>query len=200
MKLHLWDIETALQAEGFRVIAGVDEAGRGPLAGDVYAAAVILPFGTVIDGLDDSKKLSENTRERLFDEITELAAAYSVASATVAEIAELNILGATYLAMNRAIAGLKITPDISIIDGNRNEKIEHLSRTVIKGDSLSASIAAASVLAKVSRDRYMRALDAKYPGYGFARHKGYGTAEHYAAIKKLGATPLHRELFLRKMH
>jgi ribonuclease HII len=197
---HLWDIETALQAEGFRVIAGVDEAGRGPLAGDVYAAAVILPFGTVIDGLDDSKKLSESTRERLFDEIIKAAAAYSVASATVAEIAELNILGATYLAMNRAIAGLKITPDISIIDGNRNEKIETPSRTAVKGDSRSASVAAASVLAKVSRDRYMRALDAQFPGYGFARHKGYGTAEHYAAIRKLGATPLHRELFLRKMH
>ncbi|MDR0838566.1 MAG: ribonuclease HII [Oscillospiraceae bacterium] len=196
----MWNLEKALFEEGFSRVAGVDEAGRGPLAGDVYAAAVILPPGAVIDGLDDSKKLTERVRERLFDVIMSTATAYCVASASVAEIEERNILGATYLAMNRAIAGLGIAPDIALIDGNRDAGIEYPCRTVVKGDSLSASIAAASILAKVSRDRYMAELDARYPGYGFARHKGYGTAEHYAAIRALGATPEHRSLFLRKAH
>lgn len=198
--IDLWGLENAVHGEGYGVVCGVDEAGRGPLAGPVCAAAVILPRGLVIEGLNDSKKLTEKRRESLYGEITSSAEAYGIAFASVEEIEELNILGATYLAMNRAIAALGREIDLALIDGNRNAGIEYPSRTVVKGDSLCASIAAASVLAKVTRDRYMTELDERYPGYGFAKHKGYGTKAHYAAIRELGASPVHRPSFLRKMH
>lgn len=198
--VDLWELENAVHGEGYGVVCGVDEAGRGPLAGPVCAAAVILPRGLVIEGLNDSKKLTEKRRESLYGEITSSAEAYGIAFASVEEIEELNILGATYLAMNRAIAALGREIDLALIDGNRNSGIEYPSRTVVKGDSLCASIAAASVLAKVTRDRYMTELDERYPGYGFAKHKGYGTKAHYAAIRELGASPVHRPSFLRKMH
>ena len=198
--IDLWELENAVRGEGYGVVGGVDEAGRGPLAGPVCAAAVILPRGLVIEGLNDSKKLTEKRRESLYGEITSSAEAYGIAFASVEEIEKLNILGATYLAMNRAIAALGREIDLALIDGNRNAGIEYPSRTVVKGDSLCASIAAASVLAKVTRDRYMTELDERYPGYGFAKHKGYGTKAHYAAIRELGASPVHRPSFLRKMH
>lgn len=198
--IDLWELENAVRGEGYCVVCGVDEAGRGPLAGPVCAAAVILPRGLVIEGLNDSKKLTEKRRESLYGEITSSAEAYGIAFASVEEIEKLNILGATYLAMNRAIAALGREIDLALIDGNRSAGIEYPSRTVVKGDSLCASIAAASVLAKVTRDRYMTELDARYPGYGFAKHKGYGTKAHYAAIRELGASPVHRPSFLRKMH
>ena len=193
------EIEDALRAEGFEIVCGVDEAGRGPLAGPVCAAAVILPRGVTIEGLDDSKKLTEKRREALYDVIIAAAEAYGVAFADVEEIEELNILGATYLAMNRAIAALGVGIDLALIDGNRNAGIEYPSRCIVKGDAKCVSIAAASVLAKVTRDRYMRALAEKYPGYGFERHKGYGTEAHYAAIRALGPCPEHRPSFLRSM-
>ena len=198
--VDLWELENVVRGEGYGVVCGVDEAGRGPLAGPVCAAAVILPRGLVIEGLNDSKKLTEKRRESLYGEITSSAEAYGIAFASVEEIEKLNILGATYLAMNRAIAALGREIDLALIDGNRNAGIEYPSRTVVKGDSLCASIAAASVLAKVTRDRYMTELDERYPGYGFAKHKGYGTKAHYAAIRELGASPVHRPSFLRKMH
>lgn len=193
------EIEDALRAEGYDIVCGVDEAGRGPLAGPVCAAAVILPRGVTIEGLDDSKKLTEKRREALYDVIIAAAEAYGVAFADVEEIEELNILGATYLAMNRAIAALGVGIDLALIDGNRNAGIEYPSRCIVKGDAKCVSIAAASVLAKVTRDRYMRALAEKYPGYGFERHKGYGTEAHYAAIRALGPCPEHRPSFLRSM-
>ena len=193
------EIEDALRAEGFEIVCGVDEAGRGPLAGPVCAAAVILPRGVMIEGLDDSKKLTEKRREALYDVIIAAAEAYGVAFADVEEIEELNILSATYLAMNRAIAALGVGIDLALIDGNRNAGIEYPSRCIVKGDAKCVSIAAASVLAKVTRDRYMRALAEKYPGYGFERHKGYGTEAHYAAIRALGPCPEHRPSFLRSM-
>ena len=193
------EIEDALRAEGYDIVCGVDEAGRGPLAGPVCAAAVILPRGVMIEGLDDSKKLTEKRREALYDVIIAAAEAYGVAFADVEEIEELNILGATYLAMNRAIAALGVGIDLALIDGNRNAGIEYPSRCIVKGDAKCVSIAAASVLAKVTRDRYMRALAEKYPGYGFERHKGYGTEAHYAAIRALGPGPEHRPSFLRSM-
>ena len=183
-----------------RAFAGIDEAGRGPLCGPVAAACVIMPPQPLLLYVDDSKKLTEKRRESLYGEITSSAEAYGIAFASVEEIEELNILGATYLAMNRAIAALGRDIDLALIDGNRNAGIEYPSRTVVKGDSLCASIAAASVLAKVTRDRYMTELDERYPGYGFAKHKGYGTKAHYAAIRELGASPVHRPSFLRKMH
>ena len=194
-----WEIEDALRAEGFETVCGVDEAGRGPLAGPVCAAAVILPRGVTIEGLDDSKKLTEKRREALYGDIIAAAEACGVAFADVEEIEELNILGATYLAMNRAIAALGVGIDLALIDGNRNAGIEYPSRCIVKGDAKCVSIAAASVLAKVTRDRYMRALAEKYPGYGFERHKGYGTEAHYAAIRALGPCPEHRPSFLRSM-
>ena len=193
------EIEDALRAEGYDIVCGVDEAGRGPLAGPVCAAAVILPRGVTIEGLDDSKKLTEKHREALYDVIIAAAEACGVAFAAVEEIEKLNILGATYLAMNRAIAALGVGIDLALIDGNRNAGIEYPSRCVVKGDAKCVSIAAASVLAKVTRDRYMRALAEKYPGYGFERHKGYGTEAHYAAIRALGPCPEHRPSFLRSM-
>ena len=178
----------------------MDEAGRGPLAGPVCAAAVILPRGTVIEGLNDSKKLSEKRREALYDEIVGKAIAFGVAFASVEEIEEKNILEATFLAMNRAIEKLSVVPALALIDGNRNKGIALPSRCVIGGDGKCADIAAASILAKVTRDRYMLEMAEKYPQYGFDRHKGYGTAAHYAAIREYGPSPIHRMSFLRKMH
>lgn len=196
----LWSYENGVYAEGYGRLCGVDEAGRGPLAGPVFAAAVTLPRDLVIPGLDDSKKLTEKRREALFDVICREAEQYSVAFATVEEIEELNILGATYLAMNRAIAGLGREVQLALIDGDRTQGIECRCRSVVGGDGLCADIAAASVLAKVTRDRYMREMAEKYPGYGFEKHKGYGTAAHYAAIRELGPCPIHRPSFLRRMH
>ena len=197
---ELWELENEIYASGVRSICGVDEAGRGPLAGPVCAAAVMLPRGLGIDGLDDSKKLSEKKREVLFDVIKASAIAYSIAFATVEEIEELNILNATFLAMNRAIEGLNPQPELALIDGNRNSGICIDSQCVIKGDGRCADIAAASVLAKVTRDRYMMQMAGQYPGYGFEKHKGYGTKQHYEAIRTLGASPIHRMSFLKKMH
>ena len=196
MKLDLWEIERELHAEGIGLICGVDEAGRGPLAGPVCAAAVILPPETELPGLNDSKKLSEKKREQLFPEIQQIALAWSVAFASVEEIEERNILGATMLAMNRAIAGLSLTPDLALIDGNRNKEIEVPNRCVVHGDARCASIAAASILAKVSRDHLMLELAREYPQYGFEKHKGYGTRAHYAALREYGPCPAHRPSFL----
>ena len=198
--MSLWELENELFDSGIGVICGVDEAGRGPLAGPVCAAACILPRGLEIEGLNDSKKLSEKRRDALYDVIKEKAVSYGIAFATVEEIEELNILGATYLAMNRAIEQLLVTPDLALIDGNRNAGIQVNSQPVVKGDSKCADIAAASILAKVTRDRYMLELDKEYPMYGFAKHKGYGTKDHYAAIREHGISPAHRPSFLKKMH
>ncbi len=197
---ELWELENEIYAEGFSLICGVDEAGRGPLAGPVYAAAVILPRDIVIDGLNDSKKLTEKKREALFDVITERVLSCGIASASVEEIEELNILNATFLAMNRAIAKLDPTPELALIDGNRSTSIAMPSRCIVKGDSRCADIAAASILAKVSRDRYMLTLAEKYPQYHFEQHKGYGTKLHYEALREYGPSPEHRLSFLRKMH
>ena len=197
---ELWELENEIYAKGFSLICGVDEAGRGPLAGPVYAAAVILPRDAVIEGLNDSKKLTEKKREALFDVITERALTYGIASASVEEIEKLNILNATFLAMNRAIDKLDPIPELALIDGNRSTGIAMPSRCVVKGDSRCADIAAASILAKVSRDRYMLTLAEKYPQYHFEQHKGYGTKLHYEALREYGPSPEHRPSFLRKMH
>lgn len=197
---ELWELENELYAQGYSLLCGVDEAGRGPLAGPVCAAAVILPAGLEIPGLNDSKKLSEKQREALFEPIKAAAKAYGIAFATVEEIENLNILNATFLAMNRAISQLFPQPELALIDGNRNTGITVPSRCVVKGDSRCADIAAASVLAKVSRDRYMLEMAEKYPEYGFERHKGYGTKLHYEAIRQYGPCPIHRLSFLKKMH
>lgn len=192
--------ENDAREKGYKYICGVDEAGRGPLAGPVCAAAVILPRDAVIDGLDDSKKLSEKKREALYEVIVNTAVSYAVAFGTVAEIEEFNILGATFLAMKRAIEGLSVKPDFALIDGNRTPKdISIPCQTVIKGDSKSASIAAASILAKVTRDRLLLEYDKKYPQYNFKKHKGYGTKEHYEAIKKYGVCEVHRLSFLKNV-
>lgn len=182
------------------VFCGVDEAGRGPLAGDVYAAAVILPEGIVIEGINDSKKLSEKKREALYDEIIEKADAYCVATASVAEIDEFNILGATFIAMKRAVEGLGTDVGLALVDGNRTPPLDCAVQTLIKGDGTSASIAAASILAKVERDRYMKKLAEEYPEYQFEKHKGYGTKLHNELILKYGASPVHRKTFLRKLY
>lgn len=197
---ELWLLENEIYDSGVETLCGVDEAGRGPLAGPVCAAAVILPRGIDIPGLDDSKKLSAKKREALYDVICREAVSYSVAFATVEEIESLNILGATFLAMNRAISTLSVTPELALIDGNRNSGIEMPSRCVVKGDSKCADIAAASILAKVTRDRYMLELDEQYPQYKFSRHKGYGTKLHYEMLREYGASEVHRKSFLRKMH
>lgn len=181
-------------------VCGVDEAGRGPLAGPVYAAAVILPPDVRIEGLNDSKKLTEKKREALFPVICETAASFSIAFADEKEIDAYNILQATYLAMRRAIEGLDVPADYALIDGNRMPPLVIAGETIIKGDAVCQSIAAASVLAKVSRDRFMLEMDAKYPQYGFSKHKGYGTKEHYAALREFGPSPIHRLTFLKKMH
>ena len=177
------------------LICGVDEAGRGPLAGSVYAGAVILPDGHGIKGLADSKKLSAGKRERLYDEICAKAISWSVAIASPAEIDELNILWATMLAMQRAVEGLTVVPDEVLVDGNRVPALSMPARAMVQGDALVESISAASILAKVSRDREALELDARYPEYGFARHKGYGTAQHLEALSRLGSTPVHRQSF-----
>ena len=192
--------EDLARAEGYTCICGIDEAGRGPLAGPVYAAAVVLRPGQVIEGVNDSKKLSEKRREALYDVIISSAMAYGIAFADVEEIERLNILHATFLAMNRAIAQLSVRPELALIDGNRDSDIEVPSRCIVKGDSRCADIAAASILAKVTRDRYMIKMAEQYPQYGFEQHKGYGTKQHYAALREYGATPIHRMSFLRKMH
>ena len=197
---ELWTLENQIYDEGFTLLCGVDEAGRGPLAGPVCAAAVMLPRGLVIEGLNDSKKLTEKKREALYDVICRESLAYGVAFASVEEIESLNILGATFLAMNRAIAQLSPKPELALIDGNRTKGIDMPSRPVVKGDAKCADIAAASVLAKVTRDRYMLEMAALYPQYGFEQHKGYGTAQHYAALLEYGPSPIHRLSFLKKLY
>ncbi len=195
-----FDIETAAKSQGYNLVCGVDEAGRGPLAGPVCAAAVILPDGLVIDGLNDSKKISEKKREELYDVIKENALAYSIAFGTVEEIECVNILQATFLAMNRAIDGLSIKADFALIDGNKIPAgITIPAMSVVKGDSLSYSIAAASILAKVTRDRLMLNLGPEYDVYNFKKHKGYGTKEHIEAIKTYGISDIHRPSFLTKI-
>lgn len=178
-------------------LAGVDEAGRGPLAGPVFAAAVILPNDVIIEGINDSKKLSEKKREKLYDEICEKAVAYCVSSVDEDVIDDINILQATFLAMRDAVSGLNIKPDYVLVDGNKSPGID--CETVVKGDSKSMSIAAASILAKVSRDRYIVEMSKQYPNYGFEKHKGYGTKAHYEAIAKYGICPIHRKTFLKKV-
>lgn len=191
--------EREAAAAGFQAVCGVDEAGRGPLAGPVYAAAVILPPEHAIEGINDSKKLSEKKRELLFDQITEQAEAFGIACASVEEIEEYNILNATYLAMKRAVGELEKKADFALIDGNRLPPLSIPARAVVKGDSLSASIAAASILAKVSRDRFMLQMAELYPQYQFEKHKGYGTALHMQLIRDYGASPIHRRSFLKKL-
>lgn len=197
---NMWEIENSLYSDTVITICGVDEAGRGPLAGPVCAAAVILPRDHQIPGLTDSKKLSDKKRRELFPIIQEQALAYGIAFASEQEIDELNILQATFLAMQRAIDQLSIRPDLALIDGNREKDFGLPVRTVIKGDSLSANIAAASVLAKVSRDNVMEELAKTYPEYGFEIHKGYGTKAHYDALRAHGASPVHRASFLKKFY
>jgi ribonuclease HII len=192
--------DKTFDSDGIVNVCGVDEAGRGPLAGPVCAAACILPVGLEIPGLDDSKKLSPQKREELYDIIVSSAITFGIAFASVEEIESLNILNATFLAMNRAIEQLFPQPALALIDGNRNSGIRIPSRCVVKGDSLCADIAAASVLAKVTRDRYMLAMAKQYPLYGFEKHKGYGTVQHYAALRDYGPCPIHRPSFLKKMH
>ena len=197
---ELWTLENEIYEEGWSLLCGVDEAGRGPLAGPVCAAAVILPRGLVIEGLNDSKKLTEKKREALFDPICEQAISFGIAFAGVEEIEEHNILNATYLAMNRAIAKLDPQPALALIDGNRSTGITVQNRCIVKGDARCADIAAASVLAKVSRDRYMLEMSSLYPQYHFEQHKGYGTKLHYAAIREYGPCPIHRMSFLKNLH
>ena len=198
-KMDMYAYERVLAGEN-TPFCGVDEAGRGPLAGPVCAAAVILPERLVIPGLNDSKKLTAKKRDALYDVICESAVAFGIAFATVDEIEALNIKGATYLAMNRAIADMEPAPVLALVDGNDKNELDIPAIKIVKGDSRCASIAAASILAKVSRDRYMTALAEEYPGYGFERHMGYGTKQHYAAIRRLGPSPAHRMSFLRKVH
>ena len=195
-----YSIEKELIESGFTTVCGIDEAGRGPLCGPVVAAACILPIGLVIDGLNDSKKLTEKKREALFDVITENAVAYSIAQASVEEINETNILEATLLAMRRAVSGLSVKPDYLLIDGNICRGFDTPGRAVIKGDATSPSIAAASILAKVTRDRLCIELDKQYPEYGIAKHKGYGTAAHYKALREHGVPPIYRTKFLRSFY
>lgn len=200
MEQNLWQIEDELKLRGIGAICGVDEAGRGPLAGPVCAAAVILPEHLQIPGLNDSKKLSDKKRRDLFPIIKEQAIAYGIAFATVEEIDEINILQATFLAMERAVAQLNGQADFALIDGNREPKLDIESMAVVKGDSRSASIAAASILAKVTRDDYMEELASQYPQYGFEVHKGYGTKRHYQALEEFGMCPVHRRSFLKKFY
>ena len=199
-EVNMWAIEDECRAEGYTVICGVDEAGRGPLAGPVCAAAVILPDHLELPGLNDSKKLSDKKRRELFPLIKEQAIAYGIGLASEKEIDEINILQATFLAMERAIAQLEGKADLALIDGNRARDFGLNVKTVVKGDSLSASIAAASILAKVTRDDIMEAYAEDYPGYGFEVHKGYGTKAHYAALTEKGPSPIHRMTFLKKFY
>lgn len=199
-QIDLWEIENSHFDRGIRVICGVDEAGRGPLAGPVCAAAVILPPNVEIPGLNDSKKLSDKRRRELFPIIKEQAIAYGIGLASHEEIDEINILQATYLAMERAINALTVKPELALIDGNRAKDFGIPVETVVKGDSRSASIAAASVLAKVTRDDIMLELAEQYPQYAFEIHKGYGTKAHYAALTEHGPSPVHRMTFLKKFY
>lgn len=199
-QIDLWTIEDEYLNDGIKLVCGVDEAGRGPLAGPVCAAAVILPPHIELPGLNDSKKLTDKRRRELFPMIKEAAVAYGIGFATHEEIDEINILQATYLAMQRAIEQLAIMPEQLLIDGNRAKDFGIPTRTVVKGDSLSASIAAASVLAKVSRDDWMLQAAENYPHYGFDIHKGYGTKAHYEALSAFGASPIHRKTFLKKFY
>lgn len=198
--MSLYEFEYERQKLGYNLICGVDEAGRGPLAGPVFAAAVILPLDYEIDGINDSKKLSEKKREQLFDEIIEHAIAYSIKSCDNKTIDEINILQATMLAMKNAVEDLSTVPDIAYIDGNRLPNVNIPAECIIKGDAKSANIAAASILAKVSRDRFMSELDSKYPEYCFSKHKGYPTKLHYEKIREYGISDIHRITFLKKMH
>lgn len=196
--MELFDFDNEMRKG--RILCGVDEAGRGPLAGDVYAAAVIFDENTIIEGINDSKKLSEKKRELLFDVITDKAKAYCIAAASVDEIKQINILNAAMLAMKRAVEGLEIKPELALIDGNKSPELDGVdTQTVVKGDAKSQSIAAASILAKVARDRYMKALDEEYPQYRFSKHKGYGTKLHYEMLEKFGVSPVHRPSFLKKV-
>ena len=199
-EMNMWEIEDSCYAQGYTVICGVDEAGRGPLAGPVCAAAVILPEHMEIPGLTDSKKLSDKKRRELFPIIKEQAIAYGIGLASEKEIDEINILQATFLAMQRAIDQLEGKAELALIDGNREKDFGLPVKTVVKGDSLSANIAAASVLAKVTRDDIMTEMAETYPGYGFEIHKGYGTKAHYAALTEKGPSPIHRMTFLKKFY
>lgn len=199
----LWALERACREEGYSSVCGCDEAGAGPLAGPVYAAAVILPFGAKLPGLNDSKKLTEKKREAIFPVIREQAVAWAVARVEAAEIDETDILSARMKAMQLAIDRLTPAPDFALIDGNRDHgrsaAVTTPHRMIVKGDSLSASIAAASILAKVSRDRYMKEIAAQYPQYEFDRHKGYGTKRHYELLRQYGPSPIHRRTFLKNL-
>ena len=198
---ELWKFEHQCYDEGFEIVCGVDEAGRGPLAGPVCAAAVILPRDLEIEGLNDSKKLSDKRRRALFEQITAQAVSYGIAFATEQEIDEINILQATFLAMRRAAERLAIRPGIALVDGNREPELGGIPvKTIVKGDSLSANIAAASILAKVTRDDFMMQQAELYPQYGFDVHKGYGTCAHYDALRKYGPCPIHRRTFLKKLY
>lgn len=199
-KINMWEIEQECHRQGFSMICGVDEAGRGPLAGPVCAAAVILPEGLELPGLTDSKKLSDKKRRELFPLIQEQAIAYGIGMASQQEIDEINILQATFLAMKRALAQLSVKPDLALIDGNRETDFGLPVKTVVKGDSLSANIAAASILAKVTRDDLMLEMAKIYPQYGFDVHKGYGTKAHYAALREFGPCDIHRMTFLKKFY
>ena len=199
-EITMWEIENSLYSETVQLICGVDEAGRGPLAGPVCAATVILPRELQIPGLTDSKKLTDKKRRELFPVIQEKAVAYGIGLASEQEIDEINILQATFLAMQRALGALSVKPDLALIDGNRERDFGIPVKTVVKGDSLSANIAAASILAKVTRDDIMIQLSEQYPEYGFEIHKGYGTKAHYAALAEHGASPVHRRSFLKKFY
>lgn len=199
-EVNLWEIEKTWADRGFHAICGIDEAGRGPLAGPVCTAAVILPEGLEIPGLNDSKKLTDKKRRELFPIIEGQALAYGIGWASQEEIDDINILQATFLAMSRAVEQLNIRPDLALVDGNRAPTLDLPVETVVKGDSLSASIAAASVLAKVSRDDVMLRMAEEYPGYGFEVHKGYGTKAHYEALRTFGPSPIHRRTFLKKFY
>lgn len=194
-----YEYEKQAMQNGYKVVCGIDEAGRGPLAGPVCAAAVILPVDCEIEGINDSKKLSEKKREKLFDIIKDKAVAYSIATASEKEIDEYNILQATFLAMRRAVENLEVKPDIALIDGNQKPHLEIEEQTIVKGDAKSISIAAASILAKVTRDRYMKEMAEKYPQYAFEKHKGYGTKLHYEMLEKYGISEIHRRTFLKKL-
>ncbi len=198
MESKLWEIENGLLSSGYSAICGVDEAGRGPLAGPVFAAAVILPPGIEIDGLNDSKKLSEKKRELLFDIICEKAVSFGIAKSSESEIDEINILRASLLAMRRAVSLLEQKPGYILVDGNQVFEADVPVQYIVKGDSLSANIAAASILAKVSRDRFMLKLSEEYPQYQFEKHKGYPTKLHYECVEKFGLSPVHRRSFFRK--
>lgn len=193
------EYENKAYEQGYKTICGVDEAGRGPLAGPVYACAVVLPKGHIVEGVNDSKKLSEKKREILYDKIIDECLCWSIGIATEKEIDEINILQATFLAMKRAVDGLEVKPDLALIDGNKKPGLDIDEWDIVKGDAKSANISAASVIAKVSRDRFMLELAEKYPQYQFEKHKGYGTKLHYEMIEKYGVSPVHRKTFLKKI-